>query len=337
MRHWHPKRQKSFGIELAYRVSRSSSIRILGHMRINSGSRFTLIVKSMSNYTAVNRTCIRGFTARATVVYGSAIILILCSLIVLWTVPTNWLLTQLRSWAQAEGPGAGLAFVLMFVIFTICSIPVWPLPFLAGSLFGAVWGSVLASAACVLAAAITFGIARVVKRTALVSFVARSPRVAALENTIKVGSWRIIAAVRVSHLMTFGIQNYILGLSGVRFWVYVLTTWLVTLPGTILQVYLGDLGFSSMEAWQDRDAAPWQIWALRFSGLILVATAISYFGCLVKKKYLQEVQRQLEQQMHSTDQFETEKRFAWQMYLLMCLDLFAIALATWAMIADGRT
>jgi uncharacterized membrane protein YdjX (TVP38/TMEM64 family) len=290
----------------------------------------------MNIHTAFNRSCIGGSTARAIVVYGSVIILLVCLLIFLWAVPTDPLLTQLQSWAQAEGLGAELAFVLMFVIFTICSIPVWPLPFLAGSLFGAVWGSLLASTACVLAAAVTFGIARLVKRTALVPFVSRSPRVAALENTMKAGSWKIIAAVRVSHLMTFGIQNYILGLSGVRFWVYLLTTWLVTLPGTIVQVYLGDLGFSSLEAWRDRDAAPWQVWTVRFSGLIALAAAISYFWYFIKRKYLQEVQRQLEQQMHITEKVETEEHFTWQIYLLVFFDLIAITFATWALIVNER-
>jgi uncharacterized membrane protein YdjX (TVP38/TMEM64 family) len=294
------------------------------------------LVEPMSKPTALTRRWIRGISTRAVVVYGSAVILIVCLLIVLREIPTDSLLRQAQAWSRAEGFGAELAFVLMFVVFTMCSIPVWPLPFLAGSLFGAVWGSLIASFACVLAAAVTFGIARLIKRTALVSYVSRSPRVIALENTLKAGSWKIIAAVRVSHLMTFGIQNYVLGLSGVRFSVYLLTTWLVTLPGTILQVYLGDLGFSSMEAWQDRDAAEWHIWALRLGGLTAIATAISYIGYLVKKKYLQEVQRQLEQQVHASEQKDAGEHFTWKLYLLLFFDLLAISVATWAVMANGR-
>ena len=57
------------------------------------------------------------------------------------------------------------------------------------------------------------------------------PRIRAIYNALGDGGWKVVAAVRLSHGLPFGLQNFLFGLSSIPFWTYLITTWLVTLPG----------------------------------------------------------------------------------------------------------
>lgn len=284
--------------------------------------------------TATVRKSLSDITFRTLLPYGTGIIFAVSLLAIIWVMPTDRIANRFRSWSELEGPGPVFSYVCTYVVFTIGSLPVWPLPFLAGSLFGPFWGTIWASASCVAGAAINFGIARTIRRTALKNYFSQSLHLAALEKTMKAGSWKLIAAIRVSHFMTFGIQNYILGLTEVHFWIYLLTTWAVTLPGITLQVYLGYLGFSSMEAWRNRAADPWEVWLLRIGSLIVLAAAISYLGYLFRKKYLKEVQERLEKELHTEAAKNNDGSFRWSTLLLLLLNVGMISLAVWAVLAN---
>ena len=48
--------------------------------------------------------------------------------------------------------------------------------------------------------------------------------------------------LRLSPAMPFSLGNYLFGLTAIRFWPYVFTSWLFMLPGTFMYVYLGNIG-----------------------------------------------------------------------------------------------
>jgi uncharacterized membrane protein YdjX (TVP38/TMEM64 family) len=202
------------------------------------------------------------------------------------------------------------------------------MPFLAGGLFGPVWGTFAASGSCVLSAAITFWIAGLLGRTRWRRVLERSPRMRALESTIQSADWKIVAAVRLSHFLPFGMQNYAFGLTSIRFRTFVLTTWLVTLPGTALQVYLGHLGFTSLDAWRESSLADWQTWAMRLGGLAVIAAAAGYVGRLAHSIYRQSVRKQLEREVES-EQNADAAQDGWPVgtLALIALSVVSVALA----------
>ena len=112
-------------------------------------------------------------------------------------------------------------------------------------------------------------------------------------------AWTIGAAVPFSHFLPFGMQNYAFGLTSIRFRTFLITTWLVTLPGTALQVYLGQLGFTSVEAWQRSALADWQTWAMRVGGLAAMGAAAAYVAHLAHTVYRRSVQQQLEREVEA--------------------------------------
>jgi uncharacterized membrane protein YdjX (TVP38/TMEM64 family) len=54
--------------------------------------------------------------------------------------------------------------------------------------------------------------------------------------------WKIVLLLRLSPLVPFNLSNYFFGLTKIKFWPYVLASWVGMLPGAVLYVYLGHLG-----------------------------------------------------------------------------------------------
>jgi len=67
------------------------------------------------------------------------------------------------------------------------------------------------------------------------------PRFNALDRAIEQRGALIVFLTRLSPLFPFNLLNYALGLTGVRFPVYVIVSWLGMIPGSLLYVYLGSV------------------------------------------------------------------------------------------------
>lgn len=68
--------------------------------------------------------------------------------------------------------------------------------------------------------------------------------------------------LRLSLAVPFNLQNYLYGVTAIRFWPCVLASWIAMLPGTFLYVYLGSLGRTAaagettMAEWVARGIGP---------------------------------------------------------------------------------
>lgn len=71
-------------------------------------------------------------------------------------------------------------------------------------------------------------------------------------------------------MIPFNLSNYFYGLTGVRFWPYVLASWIGMMPGTFLYVYIGVAGKAAAAAATGGEAVKrgWQYWAVTSAGLI---------------------------------------------------------------------
>lgn len=250
--------------------------------------------------------------------------MIAAAAVIVWTLPVRELGHLLHTWTERLGPWGYLVFAGAYLVMSILSIPVWTMPFIAGAVFGPVWGTVLASASCVVSAAVCFGLARLVRGTWLQDRADRSPRMQALERAVEAGNWRIVAAVRFSHFLTFGLQNYAFGVTRIDFKTFAIATWLATLPGTTLQVYLGHLGFTSLDAWQSQ-TLDWQVWALRATGLIVMAIAVGYLGSLGRALYRDVVSKTLAGALQSGN----KRRAPWGTIVLTAGCLLMVGTAAW--------
>jgi uncharacterized membrane protein YdjX (TVP38/TMEM64 family) len=71
-------------------------------------------------------------------------------------------------------------------------------------------------------------------------------------------------------VIPFNLSNYFYGLTAVKFWPYVVASWIGMMPGTFLYVYIGTAGKSAVAAAAGRGPAvkhSWQHWTFLCVGL----------------------------------------------------------------------
>jgi uncharacterized membrane protein YdjX (TVP38/TMEM64 family) len=71
---------------------------------------------------------------------------------------------------------------------------------------------------------------------------------------------KLVFLLRLSPLIPFNLSNYFYGLTAVKFWPYVLSSWIGMLPGTLLYVYLGAAGKAGLNAaaGESSSRSPWE-------------------------------------------------------------------------------
>jgi len=144
---------------------------------------------------------------------------------------------------------AGMAiYACVYVLATVLFVPGSVLTAGAGFVFGVARGMLVVSISATTGAALAFLIARYVARDRIAALAAKNERFRAIDSAIGREGWKIVGLLRLSPLVPFNLSNYLYGLTAVRFWPYVLVSWLGTLPGSLLYVYLGAAGKVGLQA-----------------------------------------------------------------------------------------
>jgi uncharacterized membrane protein YdjX (TVP38/TMEM64 family) len=189
-------------------------------------------------------------------------------------------LMGVRNWIASLGPWGPVVFVLLYVAATLVAVPGTALTVIAGGLFGSVVGVISVSIGATLGAALAFLTSRYIARESVSRWLSGSERFRRLdEMTERYGGW-IVAITRLVPLFPFNLLNYGFGLTKVRFWTYVLWTWLCMLPGTVLYVVGGDAVVTGIK----EGRVPWALVGIVAAGLVV----LSAVGYVVKRKIVRE-------------------------------------------------
>lgn len=201
---------------------------------------------------------------------GSLVLLAL--LLAFSSFPVADYLVQCALWVQDLGPwGVGI-FIAIYILACLLLVPGSLLTIAAGYIYG-FWGIAVVSAASTGGAAAAFLLGRGAARQRIEKLLTDQPRFLALDRAVAEQGFLIVLLLRLSPIFPFTLLNYFFGLTRVRFWPYVLASWLGMLPGTILYVYLG----TTVQQLADkirggiaRDTLPQRI----FFGVGLLATVV---------------------------------------------------------------
>lgn len=136
-------------------------------------------------------------------------------------------------WARGLGPWAPAGLAALCVLACLVPMPRSPLGLAAGALLGPWWGAALVSLSSAAGAALNLFVTRRLARGAVERFIASRPRLALLDGETGRADWRTVLLLRLTPI-PFVLTNYALGLTKVSFGAFVLVTWLVQLPGTVL-------------------------------------------------------------------------------------------------------
>ena len=133
------------------------------------------------------------------------------------------------------------------------------LPFLAGSTLGA---------------ALAFLVARFIARDKIERMAQANEKFRRIDNAIGKQGAKLILLLRLSPIIPFNLSNYFYGLTAVKFWPYVVASWIGMMPGTFLYVYIGTAGKAAASATAGGRAMQhgWKYWT--FMGVGFIATIV---------------------------------------------------------------
>jgi uncharacterized membrane protein YdjX (TVP38/TMEM64 family) len=189
-------------------------------------------------------------------------------------LPVQQWLRSFNDWVGQMGAVGILVFIVVYAIATVFMAPGSILTIGAGYVFGLWKGFLAVSAGATLGASLAFLVARFIARDKIEAIAQRNEKFRHLDRAIGKQGAKLIFLLRLSPVIPFNLSNYFYGLTAVRFWPYVLASWIGMMPGTFLYVYIGTAGKAAVAAAAGGEAVKhgWQYWA--FLGVGLAATVI---------------------------------------------------------------
>lgn len=183
----------------------------------------------------------------------------------------DWALA-LRAWIVDLGILGIVLYVAIYAVATVLLAPGALLTIAGGFAYG-FWGLPVVIVAAAIGASLAFLVARHLVRDRVRQVFETRRNIAAIDRAIAAEGWKIVLLFRLSPLIPFNLQNYLFGITAVRFPQYLAATIVGIAPATTLFVYVGALGEAAL------DGGP-AVWV--FFGAGLLATAIAVF--LVTRK-----------------------------------------------------
>jgi len=204
-----------------------------------------------------------------------ALIAILIALFVAMKfLPVQQWTRSLNDWVGQMGMAGILIFIGFYAAATVLLVPGSILTIGAGFAFGLWKGFLAVSAGSTLGAVLAFLVARFVARDKVETIARQNEKFRRIDNAMGKEGAKLIFLLRLSPVIPFNVSNYFYGLTAVKFWPYVLASWIGMMPGAFLYVYIGVAGKAavSVAASSEIISRGWQYWT--FTSVGLIATII---------------------------------------------------------------
>src|SRR6058998_360034 len=184
-------------------------------------------------------------------------------------LPVQQWLKSFNDWVGQMGLAGIFIFIAVYAAATVLLAPGAILTIGAGFAFGLWKGFLAVSGGATLGAALAFLVARFIARERVAVIAQRNEKFRAIDSAIGKQGAKLIFLLRLSPVIPFNLSNYLYGLTGVKFWPYVLASWIGMMPGTFLYVYIGTAGKAAASAAGGGEAMKhgWQYWTLISFGL----------------------------------------------------------------------
>jgi uncharacterized membrane protein YdjX (TVP38/TMEM64 family) len=202
------------------------------------------------------------------------IVIVIALFLAMRFLPVREWLTDFNNWVSQMGVAGIFIFIVVYAVATVLLAPGSVLTIGAGFAFGLWKGFLAVSAGATLGASLAFLVARFIARNKIEAIAQRNEKFRKIDNAIGKQGAKLVFLLRLSPVIPFNLSNYFYGLTGVKFWPYVLASWIGMMPGTFLYVYIGAAGKAAVAAAAGGEAMRhgWQYWT--FIGVGLAATII---------------------------------------------------------------
>jgi uncharacterized membrane protein YdjX (TVP38/TMEM64 family) len=229
--------------------------------------------------------------ATAWVKLVSIVVMVGSVLVLVRLLPVDRAAGLLAGQIEQLGLWGPVVFAALYVVWTVLFLPGSVLTLAGGALFGLWVGTITVSLGSTLGAAAAFVIGRYLAREAVERKLRGYPKFAAVDRAVAQGGWKIVALLRLSPAVPFNLQNYLYGLTAIRFWPCIIASWAAMLPGTFAWVYLGFAGRAAVGAAAGVEAErAWWEWALLGVGLAATITVTVYVTRLARRAIAEQTE-----------------------------------------------
>jgi uncharacterized membrane protein YdjX (TVP38/TMEM64 family) len=184
-------------------------------------------------------------------------------------LPVEAWLKDFNEWIAGLGTVGVIVFIVAYAVAALLMLPGGILTIGAGLIFGLGWGFFAVSIGSTIGASLAFLLGRSVARDKIRALTEDKPKFRQIDRAIGERGARLIFLLRLSPVVPFNLSNYFYGLTAVKFWPYVLASWIGMMPGTIAYVYFGTLGRAAAQSAADAgpERGPLE-WTLLTVGLV---------------------------------------------------------------------
>lgn len=197
-------------------------------------------------------------------------VLLIALFVAMRVLPVQRWLGNFNDWVGQMGVAGIFIFIAVYAVATVLLAPGAILTIGAGFAFGLWKGFLAVSAGSTLGAALAFLVARFVAREKVEAIAQQNDKFRKIDSAIGQQGAKLIFLLRLSPVIPFNLSNYFYGLTSVKFWPYVLASWIGMIPGTFLYVYVGTAGKAAVSAAAGSEAVNhgWQSWTFMSVGLV---------------------------------------------------------------------
>ncbi len=208
-------------------------------------------------------------------------------LLLLRVLPVDRLFEALQVWVGQFGFWGPAIFAAVYAVAATLLLPASALTLAAGAVFGLGTGVVTVWAGAVMAVALSFLIARYFARARVERLAGENPKFGAIDKALGEEGWKIVALLRLSPVFPFNVQNYLYGVSSIRFGPCVIASAVFMLPGTFMYVYFGYIGGQAAAAASGggADAAKLALQGVGLAATVLVTLYIARVASRAVKKH----------------------------------------------------
>src|SRR5437667_3377796 len=189
-------------------------------------------------------------------------------------LPVQQWLRTFSDWVGQMGVTGIFIFIVVYAVATVLLAPGAILTIGAGFAFGLWRGFLAVSAGATLGAALAFLVSQFIARDKIEAITQRNEKLRNIDEAVGKQGVKLIFLLRLTLVIPFNFSNYFYGLTGVKFWPYVLASWIGMMPGTFLYVYIGTAGKAAVAA--AAGGAPvkhgWQYWTFLVIGFAATVT-----------------------------------------------------------------
>ncbi|KAK9280958.1 hypothetical protein L1049_003849 [Liquidambar formosana] len=143
------------------------------------------------------------------------------------SLPIEKILKDFLLWIKQDlGPWGPFVLAIAYIPLTVLAVPASILTLGGGYLFGLPVGFVADSVGATIGATSAFLLGRTIGRSYVISKLKNYPKFQAVAIAIQRSGFKIVLLLRFVPLLPFNMLNYLLSVTPVHIWEYMLATWL---------------------------------------------------------------------------------------------------------------